>query len=85
MAFMAFNVDSVDKFTVYIKVERGMSDKDARADAFEAVRSELGLGATRIKDDGLLVKRVPAEAWAATKTGGWGWIANGHIAMDGAQ
>lgn len=79
--FMAFNVDSTNKFTVYVKVEDGMSDKDARSDAIEATRAELGSGATRVKEGGRRVSKVPADAWEAGKAKGWAWFAKGHLSM----
>lgn len=78
-AFMAFNVDSFNKYTVYVKVEAGMSDKDARADAYTAATAEMGKGSTRLLPGGKRVKKTPEDAWESSKARGWAWFAKGHL------
>jgi hypothetical protein len=87
-ALMAFNVDSaLGKFTAIVKVEAGMSDKDAKSDAIELAQSELGGRSARVLGSGKKLSKLPDDSWESKKARGWGWLAKGYLVpvMDSAD
>ena len=77
-AYVAFHVDSFNKYTVIVKNDPSYTGFDAVNDAREATKSEFGGGATQVKPTPIPLAEVPADAWQG-KGGDWAWFVKGYI------
>ena len=85
--FMGFNTDTaLGKYTAIVKLEEGMSDRDARRDAISLMHSFFGgVSAVRVGDEAHLLADIPEGAWEEKNCAGWGWMAKGHLPEPGAE
>lgn len=85
--FMGFNTDTaLGKYTAIVKLEEGMSDRDARSDAISLMRASFGgVSAVRVGDEARLLAEIPEGAWEDKNCSGWGWMAKGHLPEPGAE
>lgn len=75
MRYAQYDIDApTGKFAAIVKLQRGMTNADARADAISLARAAFGISA-RVGSDGKPLKSLPADAWQERKAAGWGWIA----------
>lgn len=79
--FMGFNTDTaLGKYTAIVKLEEGMSDRDARSDAISMMRASFGgFSAVRVGDEARLLAEIPEGAWEDKNCLGWGWMMKGHL------
>lgn len=79
--FMGFNTDTaLGKYTAIVKLEEGMSDRDARSDAISMMRASFGgVSAVRVGDEARLLAEIPEGAWEDKNCLGWGWMVKGHL------
>lgn len=79
--YAAFNANTaLGKFTAIVKLEEGMSRRDARSDAISLVKACIGEGAVSVSEDFRSLAELPQEAWEDKKAAGWGWMAKGYLA-----
>ncbi|MFA7522730.1 MAG: hypothetical protein WCY71_07410 [Halothiobacillaceae bacterium] len=85
--FMGFNTDTaLGKYTAIVKLEEGMSDRDARSDAISLMRASFGgVSAVRVGDEARLLAEISEGAWEDKNCSGWGWMAKGHLPEPGAE
>lgn len=85
--FMGFNTDTaLGKYTAIVKLEEGMSDRDARSDAISLMRASFGgVSAVRVGHEARLLAEIPEGAWEDKNCSGWGWMAKGHLPEPGAE
>ncbi len=75
-SYIAFKVDSFNKFTVYMDFKKGDNVADHKTDALTAAQAEFGKGATRIVDSGVKVSKLPDDAWQSNRVS-WAWFKRG--------
>lgn len=84
-SFMAFNVNfPFGKFTAIVKMENGMSEEDARRDAWSLASAGFGpsfgrTSAGRFLPDAHPLTEIPEGAWEVKKCEGWGWMMRGYL------
>lgn len=79
--YAAFNANTaLGKFTAIVKLEAGMSRRDARSDAISLVKACIGDGAVNVSEEYRSLAELPKEAWEDKKAAGWGWMAKGYLA-----
>ena len=77
--FASFDADTpMGKFTAIVKWEDGMSERDARTDAFSLMISAFGK-AVKVGDKARFLAKLPEGVWEEEKCKGWGWVAKGIL------
>ena len=77
--YMGFSSDTaIGKFTAIVRLEDGMSDRDAREDAISMMQSAFGR-AVRVSNVARHLAALPEDAWEEKSCAGWGWMAKGYL------
>lgn len=79
--FMGFNTDTgLGRYIVIVKLEDGMSVRNARSDAISLAHAAFGgFSAVKVGAEAHLLAEIPEGAWDDNNCRGWGWMAKGRL------